>query len=652
MAPTSTAPTFSTKAEIPTIKPVTTQPSNSRQNISPTASHAVVSTKKPITAQQSAIKKNRFALTVLPEPSTARIRILNIRPKYRPGIELKPGNYHLEISHPGHPTKKRWIAVHDNDVEVVIELTPQESFVFAKHTEPETDTAQHQATQTQTTTKSHTTAVQPRPVAPAVPPYSTTADRHDIIVAEQPDTATISRQTMARPYANISSKPRIAPNLPQREGDAPSHLPVMTQPAQTATVQQKPSYSPQRIAAVQHQTTTRQQLAKEQMPPSNNQHYALTVQTDPDDARIRVMNIVPRYQPGMLLPPGNYRLRISRPGYQTKTRNVALGQDDLSVNIALTKIAGKKTVSKIDKRSQTKAMCQAADRYTLSQPRQHVLTVQSNPEDARVQILNIKPPYKHGMSLPPGFYHFSVSREAYKTKQCWGEIVDEDLILDIPLEAMDPDNLFALTITTKPADARVRLLNTRIPYRPGVLLPPGPYQVEVAKRGYKKERVSVDLGQNNKEVAVTLTALTLDARPTLTVVPVIKKAQVRIINANVPYQPGMPLVPGKYLVEVAKPGFKTRRSWVELSEKNLRVEIEMEDAEEVNTQPITSLTIQPTPKDAKIRILNIKPSYHPGIKLKPGRYLIEVSKPGYQSKRYWITRPGSHKPIPVVLQKN
>ena len=44
----------------------------------------------------------------------------------------------------------------------------------------------------------------------------------------------------------------------------------------------------------------------------------------------------------------------------------------------------------------------------------------------------------------------------------------------------------------------------------------------------------------------------------------------------------------------------------------------------VNTQP----------RDAQVRIMNIKPRYYHGMKLKPGLYDIEVSKPGYRTQRF------------------
>ncbi|WP_286239361.1 hypothetical protein [Neptuniibacter halophilus] len=48
------------------------------------------------------------------------------------------------------------------------------------------------------------------------------------------------------------------------------------------------------------------------------------------------------------------------------------------------------------------------------------------------------------------------------------------------------------------------------------------------------------------------------------------------------------------------------------------------------------LRVQPEPSDAQIRIMNIKPKFDQNMILEPGRYDIEVSKPGYKTSRKWI----------------
>ena len=50
----------------------------------------------------------------------------------------------------------------------------------------------------------------------------------------------------------------------------------------------------------------------------------LRIETVPENARIRIMNIRPRYQSGMLLQPGKYDLEISAEGYQTYRKWIPL----------------------------------------------------------------------------------------------------------------------------------------------------------------------------------------------------------------------------------------------------------------------------------------------------------------------------------------
>jgi tol-pal system protein YbgF len=52
-----------------------------------------------------------------------------------------------------------------------------------------------------------------------------------------------------------------------------------------------------------------------------------------------------------------------------------------------------------------------------------------------------------------------------------------------------------------------------------------------------------------------------------------------------------------------------------------------------------SLTVRPTPRSSAIRILNIGPVYTAGMKLAPGRYHLEVSSEGYETKTDWLDLP-------------
>jgi|GEM_PF-555864 len=65
-----------------------------------------------------------YGLTVNSTPSDARVRILNIEPRYEPGIRLSPGRYHVEVSKAGYETKREWVEITDSDRVVSIGLVP------------------------------------------------------------------------------------------------------------------------------------------------------------------------------------------------------------------------------------------------------------------------------------------------------------------------------------------------------------------------------------------------------------------------------------------------------------------------------------------------------------------------------------------------
>lgn len=63
--------------------------------------------------------------------------------------------------------------------------------------------------------------------------------------------------------------------------------------------------------------------------------YRLTVNTNPTNARVRIMNIVPPYVPGIRLAPGNYHLEVSLPGYQDVNQWIEIENSDKTVFIGL-----------------------------------------------------------------------------------------------------------------------------------------------------------------------------------------------------------------------------------------------------------------------------------------------------------------------------
>ena len=177
-----------------------------------------------------------------------------------------------------------------------------------------------------------------------------------------------------------------------------------------------------------------------------------TVLTEPAGARVRILNIVERYRPGMDLPAGEYRVEASFDGYETIVEIVRHGSEGATEHrIALRRVA---------------------------QP----FFVVTDPADAGVRILNMEGRYRAGMDLPAGEYRVEASLEGYEP------------VVEIVRHGFEgaTEHRIALrrvaqpfTVVTEPADARVRILNIEEGYRPGMDLSAGEYRVEASLEGYE-----------------------------------------------------------------------------------------------------------------------------------------------------------------------
>lgn len=130
----------------------------------------------------------------------------------------------------------------------------------------------------------------------------------------------------------------------------------------------------------------------------------------------------------------------------------------------------------------------------------------------------------------------------------------------------------------------------------------------------------------------------------LTVVTEPAGAAVRLLNYPSAYQAGIQLSPGDYEVEVAHSGYKTRKESVRISDRDLTTTIALELIK-------YSLTINPEPTDAQIRMSGGAIAYQPGVALPPGKYEVEVSKEGYTPRKLPVQIVDGAVTLPVVLDK-
>ncbi len=76
-------------------------------------------------------KAGKASLFVSVSPENARVRILNIKPLFRQGLELSEGRYHIEVSAKGYQLDKQWINLAQGESrQLRVELQPVAAPVF------------------------------------------------------------------------------------------------------------------------------------------------------------------------------------------------------------------------------------------------------------------------------------------------------------------------------------------------------------------------------------------------------------------------------------------------------------------------------------------------------------------------------------------
>lgn len=128
-------------------------------------------------------------------------------------------------------------------------------------------------------------------------------------------------------------------------------------------------------------------LAEQQTATASDEfhEHALTVTVDPPDAEVQIPDSNRTYSPGMMLPPGSYRIRVSKPGFEAQEQLIRIGSEDLQLRVAL------------------KAVAQPAK-----------LTVRSNVYEDRVYIDDqYRGSTRLDLELQPGWHTVRIEKDGY-----------------------------------------------------------------------------------------------------------------------------------------------------------------------------------------------------------------------------------------------
>src|SRR5262249_3422781 len=172
---------------------------------------------------------------------------------------------------------------------------------------------------------------------------------------------------------------------------------------------------------------------------------------------------------------------------------------------------------------------------------------------------------------------------------------------------------YKLTVQAVPVDSRIEFEKSPLEYRPGMKLPPGPYDLVVSHEGYKPERRQVIIQDADVMLPVTLPPdtykLTVQATPA--------DSTITLDKSPLEYRPGMELAPGSYDLMVSHEGYKPERRQVTIRDVDVTLNVAL---------PMITykLTVQATPADSTIKFDKSPLEYRPGMELDPGPYDLEM----------------------------
>lgn len=142
---------------------------------------------------------------------------------------------------------------------------------------------------------------------------------------------------------------------------------------------------------------------------------------------------------------------------------------------------------------------------------------------------------------------------------------------------------------------------------------------------------------------------------TLTIITEPPGAIVHMPDLNTYYEEGMRLSPGRYDIIVTHPGYEPRNEIIHLRDRDIMHRISLtknlhpipfiEPREVLHPEPEPGITetnagtyaihLASNPPGTYMEISGVG-KYIPGMRLRPGRYRVKLSKDGYQVTYYWI----------------
>ena len=228
-----------------------------------------------------------------------------------------------------------------------------------------------------------------------------------------------------------------------------------------------------------------------------------------------------------------------------------------------------------------------------------------------------------------GKHRLVISKEGYESITETVDIIKDDLS-EVKYRLTEVPVTGSIRVETSPKGAEI-ILNNKTGYSkvaPYVFdgLLPGMYDVTARKNGYGTVYKSVEV-KAGKESALKMT---LSKLPKLTIKSSVSGASVKVDGI---YVGNTPLVMdnlslGKHSVEVAKEGYTPQTFNVTLNDSDVQRDVQLQ-----KVQQFVSLSVVSSPREASVRIDGEYVGTTPITvnNLKPGAYVVQVEKSGYNT---------------------
>lgn len=202
------------------------------------------------------------------------------------------------------------------------------------------------------------------------------------------------------------------------------------------------------------------------------------------------------------------------------------------------------------------------------------------------------------------------------------------------------EDLPRLYVDSNPKNARVIIWNIQPSFRQGMTLLPGDYDIQVQHPGYQAYRETIHI-EKSQRLKVTLQPKLYPLNLSLGDIP-LSNAKITIWNIKPKFKQGMHLPSGEYKLQVEVKGYQVYSETIRINGKPLNWKVNMVPSPVYSASSVDAdageagYPLFITPKDAKVRILNIKPKFKQGIRLLPGKYHLEIKYKNFDTITPWI----------------